>query len=88
MLSISDLTNYTLWNAQILATQGSMARCIIPDVLKLYEQCMKNMYNKNRYDEVMLSEYLLEAGNHHKLWVLIAQIQVLMKQKTFSLEYF
>lgn len=51
-----DLTNYTLWNAQILATQGSMARCIIPDVLKLYEQCMKNMYNKNRYDEVMLSK--------------------------------
>lgn len=53
----SDLTNYTLWNAQILATQGSMARCNVADVLKLYEQCMKNMYNKNRYDEVMLSEY-------------------------------
>lgn len=52
----SDLTNYTLWNAQILATQGSMARCNVADVLKLYEQCMKNMYNRNRYDEVMLSE--------------------------------
>ncbi|KAG4079354.1 hypothetical protein HA402_008046 [Bradysia odoriphaga] len=51
-----DLTNYTLWNAQILATQGSMARCNVADVLKLYEQCMKNMYNRNRYDEVMLSK--------------------------------
>lgn len=35
-----------------------MARCLVPDVLKIYEQCMKNMYNKNRYDEVMLSKYL------------------------------
>lgn len=35
-----------------------MARCIIPNVLKIYEQCMKNMYNKNRYDEVMLSKCL------------------------------
>lgn len=51
-----DSTNYTLWHAQIMASQGSMARCIVPDVLKLYEQCMKNMYNKNRYDEVMLSK--------------------------------
>lgn len=51
-----DPTNYILWNAQILATQGSMARCVVPDVLKLYEKCMKSMYNKNRYDEVMLSK--------------------------------
>lgn len=51
-----DPTNYILWNAQILATQGSMARCNLPDVLKLYEKCMKSMYNKNRYDEVMLSK--------------------------------
>lgn len=50
-----DATNYTLWNAQILATQGSMARCIVPDVLKLYEQCMKHMYKRNRYDAIMLS---------------------------------
>lgn len=49
-------TNYTLWNAQIMASQGSMARCLVPDVLKLYEQCMKHMYNRNRYDEVMLSK--------------------------------
>lgn len=53
---LTDPTNYILWNSQILATQGSMARCIVPDVLKLYERCMKSMYNKNRYDEVMLSK--------------------------------
>lgn len=35
-----------------------MARCNVPDVLKLYDNCMKNMYNKCRYDEVMLSKYL------------------------------
>lgn len=52
-----DPTSYTLWNAQILATQASMARCVVPDVLKLYEQCMKQMYRRNSYDAVMLSEY-------------------------------
>lgn len=52
-----DATNYTLWHAQILATQGSMARCVVPDVLKLYEQCMKHMFNRSRYDAVMLSMF-------------------------------
>lgn len=51
-----DSANYLLWNAQIMATQGSMARCRIPDVLELYEKCMKNMYKRNRCDEVTLSE--------------------------------
>lgn len=48
-----------------------MARCIIPNVLKLYEQCMKNMYNKNRYDDVMLSKYsfIFEGGSHYDLQV-------------------
>lgn len=55
-LAISDPANYILWNAQIMATQGSMARCRVPDVLALYETCMKNMYKRNRCDEVTLSE--------------------------------
>ncbi|KAJ6647678.1 Nuclear exosome regulator NRDE2 [Pseudolycoriella hygida] len=76
-LLAKDLTNYTLWNAQILATQGSMARCIIPNVLKLYEQCMKNMYNKNRYDEVMLKLFtncclfLRQSGLYEQFFALI-----------------
>lgn len=51
-----DPANYILWNAQIMATQGSMARCRVPDVMTLYEKCMKNMYKRNRNDEVTLSE--------------------------------
>lgn len=55
-LSAADPANYILWNAQLMATQGSMARCRVPDVLSLYEKCMKNMYRRNRCDEVTLSE--------------------------------
>lgn len=53
----ADPANYILWNAQIMATQGSMARCTVPDVMQLYEKCMKNMYKRNRNDDVTLSEY-------------------------------
>lgn len=56
-LLAKDSTNLTLWQAQIMATQGSMARCIVPDVLKLYERCMKVMSKKSRYDETMLSKF-------------------------------
>lgn len=45
-----------------MATQGSMARCKIPDVLELYEKCMKNMYKRNRCDEVTLSEFFFVNG--------------------------
>ena len=54
---IADQTNYVLWNAQIYATQGSMARCNVPDVLKLYSKCMNNMYKRNRSDATMISKY-------------------------------
>lgn len=39
-----------------MATQGSMARCNVPDVLNLYETCMKNMYKRNRNDDVTMSK--------------------------------
>lgn len=53
---VPDPANYTLWNAQIKATQSSMARCKVPDVMALYEKCMKSMYKRNRCNEVTLSE--------------------------------
>lgn len=59
-LLAKDPANYTLWHAQIMATQGSMARCTVPDVLKLYERCMKVMSKKMRYDETMLSEFIFK----------------------------
>lgn len=52
-----DPTNYILWRGLILATQGSMARCVVPDVLKLYERGMQQMYRKRRSDETMLSKF-------------------------------
>lgn len=56
MLMVLDPANYSLWNAQIMTSQCSMARCNVPDMLKLYEMCMKNMYKWNRHDEVTLRE--------------------------------
>ncbi|KAH8416610.1 hypothetical protein KR222_011001, partial [Zaprionus bogoriensis] len=35
---------YTLWTALIMTTQGTMARCNVPDVLNIYEQCMRRMH--------------------------------------------
>lgn len=51
-----DPTNYILWRGLILATQGSMARCVVPDVLGLYERAMQQNYRKRKCDETMLSE--------------------------------
>lgn len=56
-LLTKDPTSYILWEALINATQGSMARCVVPDVLKLYERCMQTLYNKLGDDEITLSEY-------------------------------
>ncbi|EDW78401.2 uncharacterized protein Dwil_GK16198 [Drosophila willistoni] len=36
--------NYSLWTALIMATQGTMARCNVPDVLKIYERSMQRMH--------------------------------------------
>lgn len=43
-LLLKDPYSYTLWTAQIMTTQGSMARCIVPDVLRIYERCMRKMH--------------------------------------------
>ncbi|KAH8266940.1 hypothetical protein KR026_011421, partial [Drosophila bipectinata] len=34
---------YTLWTSLIMATQGTMARCFVPDVLRIYEESMRRM---------------------------------------------
>ncbi|KAH8391426.1 hypothetical protein KR200_003122 [Drosophila serrata] len=35
---------YTLWSSLIMATQGTMARCNVPDVLRIYENSMRRMH--------------------------------------------
>ncbi|XP_034490196.1 nuclear exosome regulator NRDE2 [Drosophila innubila] len=46
---------YTLWTALIMTTQGTMARCNVPDVLNIYEQCMRRM-NLGQKDTDMLTD--------------------------------
>ncbi|KAL5289275.1 NRDE2 family protein [Megaselia abdita] len=46
-----DPTSFFLWNAQIMTSQCSMARCLVPEILKLYEKCMKEMYKRNKKDD-------------------------------------
>ncbi|XP_017962982.1 protein NRDE2 homolog [Drosophila navojoa] len=38
---------FILWKALIMTTQGSMARCTVPDVLLTYELCMERMQRKH-----------------------------------------
>lgn len=62
-LLAKDPTNYILWRGLIMATQGSMARCIVPDVMKLYERAMQQNYRRKRCDQTMLSEYILQINS-------------------------
>lgn len=71
-------TNFFLWNAQIMTSQCSMARCLIPDILKLYEKCMKEMYKWNkRDDETMLklfknvALFLRQSGLYEQFFALL-----------------
>lgn len=57
-----------------MATQGSMARCRVPDVLQLYEKCMKNMYKWNRCDDVTLSKQIT-------FYNICFMINIVVKQK-------
>ncbi|XP_058053848.1 uncharacterized protein LOC131205666 [Anopheles bellator] len=49
-----DETNITLWRAFIGNKQCSMAQCIVPDVLKLYEKSTRALFMARRSDETML----------------------------------
>ncbi|XP_017074353.1 uncharacterized protein LOC108110021 [Drosophila eugracilis] len=39
-----NLFEYTLWTSLIMVTQGNMARCTVPAVLRIYEYCMRKMH--------------------------------------------
>ncbi|EAT37577.1 AAEL010459-PA [Aedes aegypti] len=49
-----DNTNVQLWDALIANKQSSMAQCIAPNVLKLYEKSIRALFLAKRNDEVML----------------------------------
>ncbi|KAL9702861.1 hypothetical protein quinque_006379 [Culex quinquefasciatus] len=49
-----DNTNFLLWEALIDNKQLSMAQCIVPNVLKLYEKSVRSLFMAKRSDEVML----------------------------------
>ncbi|XP_065090079.1 nuclear exosome regulator NRDE2 [Ochlerotatus camptorhynchus] len=49
-----DNTNVLLWDALISNKQSSMAQCIAPNVLKLYEKSIRSLFLAKRSDEVML----------------------------------
>ncbi|XP_037938613.1 uncharacterized protein LOC119671864 [Teleopsis dalmanni] len=85
-LIAKDSTNYTLWLAQILCTQTSMAKCNVPDVLKLYRTAMSRMHHANlkaSSNEVVVSDdimlalfyncalFLRQAGHFEQLFALI-----------------
>ncbi|EDV95362.1 uncharacterized protein LOC6569228 [Drosophila grimshawi] len=73
---------YTLWTALIMSTQGTMARCNVPDVLQLYEQCMRRMHlgpkdQGQQTDELMLKLYhncvlfLRQSANLEQMFALL-----------------
>ncbi|XP_049538932.1 nuclear exosome regulator NRDE2 [Anopheles darlingi] len=49
-----DETNVQLWRALIRNKQCSMAQCIVPDVLRLYESSTRALFMARRSDETML----------------------------------
>ncbi|XP_014085988.2 nuclear exosome regulator NRDE2 [Bactrocera oleae] len=55
-LLMKDPYSYTLWTAQIMTTQGSMARCIVPDVLRIYERCMRKMHRAQQISTPVVSD--------------------------------
>ncbi|XP_064555471.1 nuclear exosome regulator NRDE2 [Drosophila montana] len=73
---------YTLWTALIMTTQGTMARCNVPDVLHIYEQCMRRMHlgpkdKRQHTDELMLKLFhncvlfLRQSANYGHMFSLL-----------------
>lgn len=71
-----DYNNFNLWNALITNKQSSMAQCIAPNVLKLYEKGMRSLFHK-KDDEIMLrlfkqcAIFLRQAGLMEHFFCLI-----------------
>ncbi|XP_055593476.1 nuclear exosome regulator NRDE2 [Uranotaenia lowii] len=72
-----DNANILLWNALINNKQCSMAQCIVPDVLKMYEKSTRALFRARRSDEVMLrlfkkcAIFCRQAGLWEQLFALI-----------------
>lgn len=60
---------YTLWIALIMTTQGTMARCNVPDVLSLYEQCMRRMHLGPKHQRVQTDEVMLKLFHNCVLFL-------------------
>lgn len=59
----------TLWIALIMTTQGTMARCNVPDVLNLYEQCMRRMHLGPKHQRVHTDEVMLKLFHNCVLFL-------------------
>ncbi|KAH8368327.1 hypothetical protein KR084_010098 [Drosophila pseudotakahashii] len=75
---------YTLWSALIMVTQGNMARCTVPAVLRVYAFSMRRMHvgqkdelNGMKTDGIMLklfhncALFLRQSGNLNKMFALL-----------------
>lgn len=59
-LLAKDPYSLVLWQALIMCTQGTMARCTVPDVLRIYERCMKKMFhNHNQISNTEVSDAIM-----------------------------
>lgn len=61
---------YTLWTALIMATQGTMARCNVPDVMRIYENSMRRMHlghtdaTSKKFDSVDTDPIMMKLFNN------------------------
>ncbi|KAH8304711.1 hypothetical protein KR044_005891, partial [Drosophila immigrans] len=70
---------YTLWTALIMTTQGTMARCNVPDVLGIYKECMQRMHRdrSDQTDALMLKLFhncvlfLRQSANTPQMFALL-----------------
>ncbi|KAH8386534.1 hypothetical protein KR093_001157, partial [Drosophila rubida] len=72
---------YTLWTALIMTTQGTMARCNVPDVLDIYKECMQRLHRDrdrdDQTDELMLKLFhncvlfLRQSANTPQMFALL-----------------
>lgn len=60
---------YTLWTALIMTTQGTMARCNVPDVLNIYEQCMRRMHLGPKDQRVHTDDLMLKLFHNCVLFL-------------------
>ncbi|XP_005190091.2 nuclear exosome regulator NRDE2 [Musca domestica] len=58
-LLAKDPHSLILWQAQIMCTQGTMARCTVPDVLRIYERCLKKMFHSPKSQQITASDQVM-----------------------------